>query len=46
MIKKILCPVDFSEFTDEILVYATEIAKRFDAELYIYYHGKKMAKEK
>ncbi|MBP8625194.1 MAG: universal stress protein [Syntrophorhabdales bacterium] len=35
MIKKILCPVDFSEFTDEILVYATEIAKRFDAELYL-----------
>ncbi len=25
MFKKILCPVDFSEFTDEILEYALDI---------------------
>jgi nucleotide-binding universal stress UspA family protein len=35
MFKKILCPVDFSEFTDEILGYAVNIAKRFDSELHL-----------
>jgi len=35
MFKKILCPVDFSEFTDEILAYAVSIAKRFDSELHL-----------
>ena len=35
MFKKILCPVDFSEFTDEILSYAEIIAKRFDSELHL-----------
>ena len=35
MFKKILCPVDFSEFTDEILSYDEIIAKRFDSELHL-----------
>lgn len=35
MFKKILCPVDFSEFTDQILTYAVNIAKRFDSELHL-----------
>jgi nucleotide-binding universal stress UspA family protein len=35
MFKKILCPVDFSEYTDEILDYAVSIAKRFDSELHL-----------
>lgn len=35
MFNKILCPVDFSEFTDEILAYAVNIAKRFDSELHL-----------
>ena len=29
MFKKILCPVDFSEFTDEILEYALDIAGKY-----------------
>jgi universal stress protein A len=37
MFKKILCPVDFSEVTGEILRYAVEIAKRFDAELHLFH---------
>jgi nucleotide-binding universal stress UspA family protein len=35
MFKKILCPVDFSEFTDEILAYAVNIANRFNSELHL-----------
>jgi nucleotide-binding universal stress UspA family protein len=35
MFNKILCPVDFSEFTDQILDYAVTIAKRFDSELHL-----------
>lgn len=35
MFNKILCPVDFSEFTDQILNYAVTIAKRFDSELHL-----------
>jgi len=35
MFKKIVCPVDFSEFTDDILKYATNIAKKYDAELHL-----------
>ena len=35
MFKKILCPVDFSEFTDEILEYAVSIAQKYNAELYL-----------
>jgi nucleotide-binding universal stress UspA family protein len=35
MFKKIVCPVDFSEFTDEILNYAVNIAKKYNAELHL-----------
>lgn len=35
MFKKIVCPVDFSEFTDEILTYAVTIAKLFESELHL-----------
>ena len=35
MFNKILSPVDFSEFTDEILVYAVNIANRFNSELHL-----------
>jgi nucleotide-binding universal stress UspA family protein len=35
MFKKIVCPVDFSEFTDEILHYAVDIAKKYNAELHL-----------
>lgn len=35
MLKKILCAVDFSEFTNEITSYAVEIAKKFGSELHL-----------
>ena len=35
MFKKVLCAVDFSEFTDEIVGYAVNIAKKFDAALHM-----------
>jgi universal stress protein A len=35
MFKKIVCPVDFSEFTDEIVQYAVDIARKYDAELHL-----------
>jgi nucleotide-binding universal stress UspA family protein len=35
MFKKILCPVDFSEFTDEIIDYAVDITKKFNAKLHM-----------
>lgn len=35
MFKKILCPVDFSEYTEGIISYAVEIAKKFNSELHI-----------
>jgi universal stress protein A len=35
MFKKIVCPVDFSEFTTEIVAYAVSIATKFDAELHL-----------
>jgi nucleotide-binding universal stress UspA family protein len=35
MFKKILYPVDFSEYTDEILEYAVAVAKQFGAELHL-----------
>jgi universal stress protein A len=35
MFKKILCPVDFSEYTPEILEYAAGLAKQFAAELHV-----------
>lgn len=34
MFKKILCPLDFSEFTDEIVNYAVNIAGKYGAELH------------
>ncbi|MBA4391018.1 MAG: universal stress protein [Syntrophus sp. (in: bacteria)] len=34
MFKKILCPLDFSEFTGEIVEYAVSIARNFGAELH------------
>ncbi len=35
MFKKVLCPVDFSEFTAEIVQYACDIAKKYGAELHM-----------
>ena len=35
MFNKILVPIDFSEYTDEILEYATEIAKKFGSSLHL-----------
>ena len=35
MFGKILVPVDFSEYMDEILEYATEIARKFDSSLHL-----------
>jgi universal stress protein A len=35
MFNKIVCPVDFSEFTDEIIEYCLSMAKKFDAELHL-----------
>jgi universal stress protein A len=35
MFKKILCPIDFSEFTDQVLEYAVSITKKYDSELHL-----------
>lgn len=35
MIKKILYPVDFSDYAEEILEYAVALAKKFEAELHL-----------
>ena len=35
MFKKILYPVDFSDYAEEIMEYATTIASRFDSELHL-----------
>ncbi|MGD0230502.1 MAG: universal stress protein [Syntrophorhabdales bacterium] len=35
MFSKILVPIDFSEYTDEILRYAVEIVKRFGSSLHL-----------
>jgi nucleotide-binding universal stress UspA family protein len=35
MFKKILCPVDFSKFTEEVIAYAADIAKQYGAELHV-----------
>jgi nucleotide-binding universal stress UspA family protein len=35
MLGKILVPVDFSEYTDEIVTFADEIARRFDASVHV-----------
>jgi nucleotide-binding universal stress UspA family protein len=37
MIKKILVPTDFSECADAALNYATELARKFDAELMLFH---------
>ena len=37
MFKKIVCPVDFSEFTEEIVTYAVSIAKKFNTELHLFH---------
>lgn len=35
MFKKILCPVDFSEFTPEVIKYAIDIAKKYGSDLHV-----------
>lgn len=35
MFSRILVPVDFSEFTDDIVRYATEIAQRFGSSIHL-----------
>jgi len=35
MFKKIVCPVDFSEFTNDIIKYAVSLAKKYDAEIHL-----------
>ncbi len=35
MFRKIVSPVDFSEFTDEIVAYAVDIATKYNAELHL-----------
>lgn len=35
MFNKILVPVDFSEYTDDILSYAVAIARRFDSSIHL-----------
>ncbi len=37
LIKKILVPVDFSEYSKDALKYAVQFAKQFNAKLYIIY---------
>ena len=35
MFKKILCPVDFSQFTQDVIDYALDLAKKYGAELHV-----------
>jgi universal stress protein A len=35
MFKKILCPVDFSQFTQEVVNYALDLAKKYGAVVHI-----------
>ena len=35
MFKKILCPVDFSQFTQDVINYAVDLAKKYGAELHV-----------
>ncbi len=35
MFKKILCPVDFSEFTKDVVAYAADISRQYGAELHV-----------
>jgi nucleotide-binding universal stress UspA family protein len=37
MFKKILCPIDFSEYLGEIVSYAASITKKFSAELHLFH---------
>ncbi len=37
MFKKIVCPIDFSEYSSEIVSYATSITKKFNAELHLFH---------
>ncbi len=37
MIKKILAPIDFSDYSKNALKYAAQFAKEFNAELYLVY---------
>jgi nucleotide-binding universal stress UspA family protein len=37
MFKKIVCPVDFSEFTNDIIKYSVSLAKKYDAELHLFH---------
>ncbi|MCX5812857.1 MAG: universal stress protein [Proteobacteria bacterium] len=37
MFKKIVCPIDFSEFTNDIIKYAVSLAKKYDAELHFFH---------
>lgn len=36
-LKNILCPVDFSKYSDHALDYAIELAKQFDATLHLHH---------
>lgn len=35
MFSRILCPIDFSEVTDEIIAYAADLAGRYGSELHV-----------
>jgi universal stress protein A len=35
MFSKILVPIDFSEFTDDLVKYATEIAQKFGSDIHL-----------
>lgn len=35
MFRKILCPVDFSQFTQDVINYAVDLAKKYGAELHV-----------
>lgn len=35
MFKKILCPVDFSQFTQDVINYALDLAEKYGAELHV-----------
>lgn len=37
MFNRIVCPVDFSEFTNEIVKYAADVAKKYNAELHLFH---------
>jgi universal stress protein A len=37
MFKKIVCPIDFSEFTDEIVAYAVDLTAKYGSELHLFH---------